>query len=92
MVHKEVDAAFKVSRASRRTPGFLGNNELENGLRLAGSSFLDVLHDVGNGTICIFDIKTGIGGLGSRQINQYWNVATNAFKDAQRIYILEVRP
>jgi hypothetical protein len=66
---------------------------LPNGLRVAGSSFLDVLHDVGNGTICIFDIKTGIGGLGSRQINQYWDAAKDAFKGyAQRIYILEVRP
>jgi hypothetical protein len=72
--------------------GFLGDRELENGLRVAGSSFLDVLHDVGDGTICIYDIKTGISGLGSRQIYRYWDAANNAFQGyAQRIYILEVR-
>jgi hypothetical protein len=93
MVHKEVDAAFKGQPEFKTNAGFLGNNELENGLRLAGSSFLDVLHDVGNGTFCIFDIKTGISGLGSRQINQYWNAAKDAFSGyVQRIYILEVRP
>ena len=43
--------------------GFLAGDELPTGLRVAGSSFLDVLHDVGNGTICIFDIKTGISGF-----------------------------
>jgi hypothetical protein len=72
-------------------PGILMAS-LPNGLRVAGSSFLDVLHDVGDGTICIFDIKTGISGLESRQIYQYWDAATDAFKYAQRIYILEVRP
>jgi len=59
---------------------------------VAGSSFLDVLHDVGDGTICNNDIKTGISGLGSSQIYQYWNEATQAFVDAKWIYILEVRP
>jgi len=92
MVHKEVDAAFKGQPGFKTNAGFLKDEELKNGLRLAGSSFLDVLHDVGNGTICIFDIKTGLSGLGSRQINQYWNAAKDAFEDAQRIYILEVRP
>ena len=92
MVHKEVDAAFKGQPGFKTNAGFLRDEELKNGLRLAGSSFLDVLHDVGNGTICIFDIKTGLSGLGSRQINQYWNAAKDAFEDAQRIYILEVRP
>jgi len=61
--HKEVDAAFRGQPEFKTNAGFFGNNELENGLRLAGSSFLDVLHDVGNGTFCIFDIKTGISGL-----------------------------
>ena len=92
MVHEEVAAAFVGQLGFKVKAGFLGNTELRNGLRVAGSSFLDVLHDVGNGTICIFDIKTGISGLGSRQINQYWNAAKEAFEDAQRIYILVVRP
>ena len=51
-----------------------------------------MLHDVGDGTICIYDIKTGTSGLGSRQIYQYWSEAKQAFVYAQRIYILEVRP
>jgi hypothetical protein len=72
--------------------GFLGDRELENGLRVAGSSFLDVLHDVGDDTICIYDIKTGISGLVSRQIYRYWDAAKQAFVYAKRIYILEVRP
>jgi len=92
MVHEEVAAAFEGQLGFDVEAGFLDGNSLKNGLRVAGSSFLDVLHDVGNGTICIFDIKTGIGGLGSRQINQYWNAAKRSFQDAQRIYILEVRP
>jgi hypothetical protein len=93
MVHEEVASAFEGQPGFKVNAGLLGNTELKNGLRVAGSSFLDVLHDVGNGTICIFDIKTGIGSLGSRQINQYWDAARQAFSgSAQRIYILEVRP
>jgi hypothetical protein len=92
-VHKEVDAAFKGQPGFKTNAGFLSGEKLESGLRVAGASFLDVLHDIGNGTICIFDIKTGISGLGSRQINQYWDAAKDAFKGyAQWIYILEVRP
>ncbi|MGB6175658.1 MAG: hypothetical protein WBF43_04820, partial [Methylocella sp.] len=92
MVHQQVAAAFVGQPGFRVNAGFLGANSLPDGLRVAGSSFLDVLHDVGNGTLCIFDIKTGISGLGSRQIYQYWNAAKQAFVGAQRIYILEVRP
>jgi hypothetical protein len=85
--------AFFSGRPGFKTnAGFLGDLELENGLKVAGSSFLDVLNDEGNGTICIYDIKTGISGLGSRQIYQYWSEAKRAFVYAQRIYILEVRP
>jgi hypothetical protein len=85
-------AAFLGQPGFKVKAGFLGNRELQNGLRVAGSSFLDVLHDVGNGTICIFDIKTGISGLGSRQIYQYSSEAKQAFVYAKWIYILEVRP
>jgi hypothetical protein len=92
MVHQEVEAFFRGQPGFDVNAGYLNGVSLPNGFRLAGSSFLDVLNDVGNGTICIFDIKTGISGLGSRQIDQYWNEATKAFEDAQWIYILEVRP
>jgi hypothetical protein len=93
MVHEEVAAAFFGQPGFDVKAGFLDGEKLPTGLRVAGSSFLDVLHDVGNGTICIFDIKTGISGLGSRQINQYWDAPTDAFEGyARRIYILEVRP
>jgi hypothetical protein len=85
-------AAFLGQPGFKVKAGSLGNRELENGLRVAGSSFLDVVNDVGNGTICIFDIKTGISGLGSRQIYRYWDAAKQAFVFAKRIYILEVRP
>jgi hypothetical protein len=92
LVHQEVEAFFKGQPGFKTNAGLLDGVLLRNGLRLPGSSFLDVLHDVGNGTICIFDVKTGISGLGSKQINQYWNEAKRAFGYAQRIYILEVRP
>jgi len=73
LVHKEVEAFFKDLPGFKTNAGFLGGKSLDTGLRVAGSSFVDVLHNVGNGTICIFDIKTGISGLGSRQIYQYWS-------------------
>jgi hypothetical protein len=92
LVHQEVEAFFKDQPKFKTNAGFLKGDELTTGLRVAGSSFLDVLHDVGNGTICIYDIKTGISGLGSRQIYQYWSEAKQAFEDAKWIYILEVRP
>jgi hypothetical protein len=92
LVHEEVAAAFKDQPGFKVKAGFLDGKSLPTGLRVAGSSFLDVLHDVGNGTICIYDIKTGISGLGSRQIYQYWSEAKQAFVYARRIYILEVRP
>jgi len=67
MVHEEVAAAFEGQLGQLGfdvEAGFLDGNSLKNGLRVAGSSFLDVL----------------------------WNAAKRSFQDAQRIYILEVRP
>lgn len=92
IVHQEVASTFKGQPGLDVNAGFVAAKKLPNRLRVAGSSFLDVLHDVGNGTICIFDVKTGISGLGSWQINQYWNEAKRAFQDAQQTLVVQVKP
>jgi len=64
------------------------------GSGLAGSSFLDVLHDVGNGTICIFrhQKRELAVGVEANQTNIGMRQKTRLRATRSGIYILEVRP
>jgi hypothetical protein len=51
-----------------------------------------VLENAGNGTACVYDIKTGESGLSPRRMAE---IAENTFKhfpNTRRIIVTEVRP
>ncbi|MBI3435544.1 MAG: hypothetical protein HY056_10775 [Proteobacteria bacterium] len=53
---------------------------------------IDVLENVGDGTVCLYDIKTGQRGLSLPRTTE---IATNAFKaypGTQRIIVSEIKP
>ena len=53
---------------------------------------IDVLENVGDGTVCVYDIKTGRRGL---SVARTAEIATNVFKayeGTQRIIVSEIRP
>jgi hypothetical protein len=53
---------------------------------------IDVLENVGNGTVCVYDIKTGERGLSmARTVEIYREVQAN-YMGVQRIIISEIRP
>ena len=53
---------------------------------------VDVLENVGDGTVCVYDIKTGKSGLSlARTVEIAENVKRN-YSDARRIVVTEVRP
>ena len=68
--HVRQSAAARGRRQIDVHPGILVADEALEKTRREDVIALAVdtaLHDVGDGTICIYDIKTGISGLGSRQ-------------------------
>jgi hypothetical protein len=53
---------------------------------------IDVLEKVSDGTVCVYDIKTGQRGLSAARTSE---IATNVFKaypGTQRIIVSEIRP
>jgi hypothetical protein len=57
-----------------------------------GSVRIDVLENVGDGTVCVYDIKTGQSGLGARRMAEIAQNAFMHFPGTQRIVVTEVRP
>jgi len=53
---------------------------------------IDVLERVGNGTTCVYDIKTGQRNLSLARANELAAHAIKAFPDTTRIIVTEVRP
>jgi hypothetical protein len=62
------------------------------GARVAGSSWLDVLQDNGNNTVCVYDIKTGNATLGNRQASRYLSEVRKFRRYATEIIVIEVKP
>jgi hypothetical protein len=53
---------------------------------------IDVLENVGNGTVCVYDIKTGRRGLSVARATEIATNVFNAYKGTQRIIVSEIRP
>ncbi|MBX9775455.1 MAG: hypothetical protein K2Y71_13800 [Xanthobacteraceae bacterium] len=57
-----------------------------------GSIRIDVLENVGNGTVCVYDIKTGRSGLIPARMAEIAKTVLKAFPGTQRIVVSEIRP
>lgn len=53
---------------------------------------IDVFENAGNGTVCVYDIKTGRRGLGGRRSAEISGKVASSFQSADRILVIEVRP
>jgi hypothetical protein len=57
-----------------------------------GSIRIDVFENVGNGTVCVYDIKTGQAGLTMPRTAEIATNVFNRYPATQRIIVTEVRP
>jgi hypothetical protein len=91
------DPNFKAEKSYLKTDEAAENEQTE-GVEYGtpGSLRIDVLEDLTNGTICVYDIKTGkskYSGLGPRRRADIQDVIFRAFKKkAQRVILTEIRP
>jgi hypothetical protein len=53
---------------------------------------IDVLENIGNGTVCVYDIKTGDRGLSLLRMNEIAGEVYARYPGTQRIIVTEVRP
>lgn len=53
---------------------------------------VDVLENAGGGTVCVYDIKTGTGGLSPLRVAEIARTVYLRFPNAQRIIVIETRP
>jgi hypothetical protein len=66
----------------------------ENGVRygLLGSLRLDVLEKVKDGVICVYDLKTGKGGLTPARMLEIGQSVHKNFSNIYRIFIIPIQP
>jgi hypothetical protein len=57
-----------------------------------GSIRIDVLENVGNGTVCVYDIKTGRRGLSTRRSAEIVGTVFQRYSGTRRIILIETRP
>lgn len=57
-----------------------------------GSIRVDVLENVGNGTVCVYDIKTGKSGLSWKRMDEIAKNVYNDFGLISNLIITEIRP
>ena len=65
---------------------------LEDGYGKKDSIRIDVLENVGDGTACVYDIKTGRRGLSIPRIKEIATNVFGAFPRTRRIIVSEIRP
>ena len=53
---------------------------------------VDVMERVGDGTVCVYDIKTGRCGLSVARMQEIANNAHSYWKDTRRLLLIEMRP
>jgi hypothetical protein len=53
---------------------------------------IDVLEDVRNGTVCVYDIKTGKSGLSAARSAEIVGTVLSAYPDAKTVLMIETRP
>jgi hypothetical protein len=65
-------------------------NEIRYGEK--GSIRVDVLENVGDGTVCVYDIKTGKTTLDRERMNEIASNVFSRYKTTRRIIVSEIRP
>jgi hypothetical protein len=81
-----------------RNPNFRAEVSLLKGLAddarygAKGSIRIDVLENVGNGTVCVYDIKTGQSGLSPARMAEIAKTVLTAYPGTRRIIVSEIRP
>lgn len=53
---------------------------------------IDVFEEVGNGTVCVYDIKTGKAGFGPRRMREIALKVSRSYGPGKRFIIIEIRP
>ena len=92
-VHKNLE----IQIANLRDPNFVAERSLLKSrddayYGMPESIRIDVLENLRNGTVCVYDIKTGRSPLtAARSMEIARNVGAN-YTDAQRILVIETRP
>jgi hypothetical protein len=93
LVHKNLELQIK----NLRDPDFVAERSFLKSGGLAsysqlGTVRIDVLENLRNGTVCVYDIKTGRSPLtAARSLEIARNVRAN-YTEAQRILVIETRP
>ena len=62
------------------------------GYGVRGSVRIDVLENVRDGTVCVYDIKTGKSGLSAARSAEIASEVHSRFPPTQRIIVIETRP
>lgn len=57
-----------------------------------GSIRIDVLENVGNGTVCVYDIKTGHSALSAARSAELVGTIFSRYPDTSRVILIEARP
>jgi hypothetical protein len=78
-----------VDEAGTRPSGFASSR---NNYGKEGSIRVDILENVNDETVCVYDIKTGRSGLSAARSTEIANAVHQHFPNAVNILITEVRP
>lgn len=87
---------LKEQVGSLRDPNFRAEvsvlKSLDETYGTKNSARIDVFENVRNGTVCVYDIKTGKAGLSPKRILEISTKVYESFNSAQRIVVIEIRP
>ena len=62
------------------------------GYGASGSVRVDVLENVGNGTVCVYDIKTGATRLGAARMVEIASIVHSIYPGTKQVLVIEMRP
>jgi len=57
-----------------------------------GTKRIDVLENPGKGTVCVYDVKTGVSGLTAARMRELAGTVSFFYPGTSRIIVIEVRP
>jgi len=91
-VHENLKAQIK----GLDDPNFVAETSylksVDAGYGTRGSVRIEVLENVGNGIVCVYDIKTGRAGLSAARSAEIASEVHSRFELTQRIIVIETRP
>jgi len=91
-VHENLKAQIK----GLEDPNFVAETSylksVDAGYGTRGSVRIDVLENVGNGIVCVYDIKTGRARLSTARSAEIASEVHSRFELTQRIIVIETRP